>query len=80
MYKDKVLKEIIDKFFENYENFLEKGFMSIRDKYLHHFYLLNEIVKINTSSLVSVLLHGFLHNTNQEVSSYCQQSNEHTAR
>lgn len=45
--KDKVLKEIIDKFFENYENFLEKGFMSIRDKYLRHFYLLNEIVKIN---------------------------------
>ncbi|MBO5947660.1 biotin--[acetyl-CoA-carboxylase] ligase [bacterium] len=45
--KDSVLKEIIDKFFENYESFLEKGFLSIRDKYLRHFYLLNEIVKIN---------------------------------
>ena len=45
--KEIVLQDIIAKFFENYEKFLQEGFMSIRDKYLRHFYLLNENVKIN---------------------------------
>ena len=45
--KKDILQDIINKFFENYENFLAKGFVSIRDKYLQHFYLLNENVKIN---------------------------------
>lgn len=45
--KQQILDEIIEKFFESYDKFLEKGFPLIRSKYLDYFYLLNEKVKIN---------------------------------
>ena len=45
--KEEILKKIIDKFFENYENFLKEGFSSIREEYLKYFFLMNENVKIN---------------------------------
>ena len=45
--KDEILQKITDRFFENYEKFLKKGFPSIRKEYLNYFYLMNENVKIN---------------------------------
>ncbi len=45
--KEEILEKVIDKFFENYETFLKKGFSSIREEYLKYFFLMNENVKIN---------------------------------
>ena len=45
--RDKFLDVLIESFFEDYEEFLKKGFSSIRDEYLKYSVLIGENITIN---------------------------------
>lgn len=45
--RDKFLDVLIESFFEDYEEFLKKGFSSIRDEYLKYSVLIGEKITIN---------------------------------
>ena len=47
--KNTVLQKFLDKFTENYQNFLDFGFKKVHNKYMEDAWRINEEISINSS-------------------------------